>query len=103
MSSVVRDVREHELDSILALNNAAGAGILPHDAARMRRFFDGAEYFRVAEHDGNIAGVLMAFGDDAAHDSGNFHWFRQRYQDFLYIDRIAVASRRRGGGVGGAL
>ncbi len=103
MSIVVRDVLEHELDSILALNNAAGAGILPLDAARMRRFFDGAEYFRVAEHDGNIAGVLMAFGDDAAHDSGNFHWFRQRYQDFLYIDRIAVASRRRGGGVGRAL
>ena len=28
MSIVVRDVHAHELDSILALNNAAGAGIL---------------------------------------------------------------------------
>ena len=102
MSIVVRDVREHELDSVLALNNAAGPGILPLDAARLRCFFDTAEYFRVAEHDGNLAGVLMAFGAGSAHDSGNFHWFRQRYPDFLYIDRIAVASRRRGGGVGRA-
>ena len=29
MSIVVRDVREHELDSVLALNNAAGPAILP--------------------------------------------------------------------------
>ncbi|MBP6798258.1 MAG: GNAT family N-acetyltransferase, partial [Luteimonas sp.] len=28
MSIVIRDVREHELDSILALNNAAGPTIL---------------------------------------------------------------------------
>lgn len=103
MSIVVRDVREHELDSVLALNNAAGPGILPIDATRLRCFFDTAEYFRVAEHDGNLAGVLMAFGAGSNHDSGNFHWFRERYPDFLYIDRIAVASRRRGGGVGRAL
>ena len=50
----------------------------------------------IAEHDGNIAGVLMAFGDDAAHDSGNFHWFRQRHEEFLYIDRIAVAGDSAG-------
>lgn len=103
MSIVVRDVREHELDSVLALNNNAGPGILPIDAARLRRFYDTAEYFRVAENGGNIAGVLMAFGAGGDHDSANFRWFRERYPDFLYIDRIAVASRRRGGGVGRAL
>ena len=40
MSIVVRDVREHELDSVLALNNAAGPAILPLDAAKLRSFFD---------------------------------------------------------------
>jgi predicted GNAT superfamily acetyltransferase len=29
MSIVIRDVREHELDSVLALNNNAGLAILP--------------------------------------------------------------------------
>ena len=37
---------------------------------------------------------------DAPHDSPNFLWFRERYPEFLYIDRIVVASRRRGAGVG---
>ena len=102
MSIVVRDVREHELDSVLALNNAAGPAILPLDANRLRRFFRSAEYFRVAERDGSLAGFLVGFGPDADHDSGNYAWFRERYPRFFYIDRIVVASRRRGGGVGRA-
>jgi hypothetical protein len=102
MSIAIRDVREHELDSVLALNNAAGPAILPLDAARLRGFFSTAEYFRVAERDGTLAGFLVGFGSDAPHDSDNFQWFRQRYPHFFYIDRIVVASRRRGGGVGRA-
>jgi len=102
MSIVIRDVREHELDSVLALNNAAGPAILPLDAARLRRFHAEAEYFRVAERDGALAGFLVGFGSDASHDSDNFRWFRERHSRFFYIDRIAVASRRRGGGVGRA-
>src|SRR5687768_6757727 len=102
MSIVVRDVREHELDSVLALNNAAGPAILPLDAARLRYFFEHAEYFRVAERDGTISGFLIGVGSRCDHDSSNFRWFCERYPDFFYIDRIVVASRRRGGGVGRA-
>ena len=102
MSIVIRDVREHELDSVLALNNAAGPTILPFDQNRLRHFFDSAEYFRVAERDGTIAGFMIGVGSDASHDSSNFRWFAERYSHFFYIDRIVVASRRRGGGVGRA-
>jgi predicted GNAT superfamily acetyltransferase len=102
MSIVIRDVREHELDSVLALNNAAGPAILPLDAGRLRRFHAQAEYFRIAERDGALAGFLVGFGSDADHDSDNFRWFGERHSRFFYIDRIAVASRRRGGGVGRA-
>ena len=102
MTTLIRDVYEHELDSILALNNAAGPAILPLDSARLRRFFDTGDYFRVAERDGHVAGFLVGFGSDSDHDSGNFAWFRERHESFFYIDRIVVASRRRGGGVGRA-
>ena len=102
MSIVIRDVREHELDSVLALNNNAGLAILPLDSAKVRRFYETAEYFRVAEREGNLAGFLVGFGSGASHDSSNFQWFRSRYPAFVYIDRIVVASRRRGGGVGRA-
>ena len=43
-------------------------------------------------------GPVIGRAETAVHD-----WFRERYPDFFYIDRVAVASRRRGGGVGRAL
>lgn len=100
MSIVIRDVREHELDLVLALNNAAGPGILPMDAGKLRFFWENADYFRVAEKDGLLAGFLIGLTQDAPHDSPNFLWFRERFPEFLYIDRIVIASTRRGAGVG---
>ena len=100
MSIIIRDVREHELDLVLALNNAAGPGILPMDAGKLRSFWENADYFRVAEKDGLLAGFLVGLSQDSAHDSPNFLWFRERYPKFLYIDRIVIASTRRGAGVG---
>ncbi len=100
MTMVIRDVREHELDSVLALNNAAGAGILPIDADRLHFFWRQAAYFRVAEIDGHLAGFLIALMPNAAYDSPNFLWFRERYPDFVYIDRIVIASAHRGAGLG---
>ena len=94
MSIVVRDVREHELDSVLALNNAAGPAILPLDSARLRHFYETAEYFRVAERDGTLAGFLIGVGSDADHDSRNFQWFRERYPRAFYADVQSHAELR---------
>ena len=49
MTLVIRDVREHELDSVLALNNAVGPRILALDATRLQWFYANASYFRIAE------------------------------------------------------
>jgi predicted GNAT superfamily acetyltransferase len=100
MAIKLRDVREQELDSVLALNNAAGASILALDQTAIRRHFDQAAYFRVAEVDGLLAGFLIAYTADADYESPNLLWFRERYEHFLYIDRIVVASTRRGSGLG---
>lgn len=100
MALAIRDVREHDLDSVLALNNAAGPGVLPIDTARLRVLFDEAAYFRVAEVDGHIGGFLIALRPDADYDSPNFAWFKSRFGDFVYIDRIVVARPYRGHGLG---
>jgi len=97
---VIRDVREHELDSVLALNNAAGAGILPIDTDRLRFFWQHAAYFRVAEVGDQLAGFLIALMPEADYDSPNFLWFREHYPEFVYIDRIVIAGTHRGEGLG---
>jgi uncharacterized protein len=100
MSITIRDVQAHELDAVLALNNAAGPGILPMDAARIRFFWENADYFRVAEEDGLLAGFLIALSHRAPHSSSNFLWFRERFPEFIYVDRVVIASARRSSGVG---
>lgn len=100
MVLAIRDVREHELDAVLALNNATGTSILPMDGAQLRHLFDTADYFRVAEIEGHLAGFLIALREDSDHASSNFLWFRQRYAHFVYIDRIVVASAYRRHGLG---
>jgi len=100
MSITIRDVREHELDSVLALNNAAGSTILPLDAIGVRKFYDEAAYFRVAAAEDHLAGFLIGLRENADYASDNFLWFRERYPEFLYIDRIVIARPYRGAGLG---
>jgi predicted GNAT superfamily acetyltransferase len=100
MALAIRDVREHDLDAVLALNNTAGRSILALDAARLRYFFDHADYFRVAEIDGHLAGFLIALRNGADYHSPNYRWFSERYQDFAYIDRIVIANAYRRHGLG---
>lgn len=100
MPVIIRDVREHELESVVTLNNQAGPTILPMDAAGMRWFGDHARYFRVAEVDGQLAGFLIGFTHGADYDSANYRWFSERYPQFAYIDRIVVARPFRGLGLG---
>lgn len=98
----IRDVREPELDLVVALNNSAGPSILPMDAEKARFFWEHADYFRVMVQDEVVTGFLVGFSDKAPHDSPNFRWFRERHRNFLYIDRIVIAAPRRGGGRGRA-
>ncbi len=52
-----------------------------------RAFFAG----RIGEADA----FLIAFDQDADYDSPNFLWFRERFERFVYVDRIAVAPAAR--------
>lgn len=100
MALAIRDVCEHDLDAVLALNNEAGTGILATDRSRLRHLYEIAHYFRVAEQDGRILGFLIAMRPDAEYSSPNFRWFQAHYESFVYIDRIVIASESRGHGLG---
>ena len=101
MSIVVRDVRARA-GFRPRPNNAAGPAILPLDANRLRRFFRLRRIFPRRRTRRQPRRLPRRLRPDAGHDSDNYAWFRERYPRFFYIDRIVVASRRRGGGVGRA-
>lgn len=96
----LRDVRANDLAAVMGLNNTAGPSILPMDAAQLNHFYHHADYFRVAEVDGHLAGFLIALRDSTPHTSSNFQWFRKQCRQFVYIDRVVVGDLHRGHGLG---
>lgn len=103
MTLCIRDVREHDLDDILALNNAAGITILALSRGELARLVAQADYCRVAIIDGQLAGFLLALREDADYASPNFLWFKENHAQFMYIDRIVIDHRFRGHGLGRVL
>ncbi|HET6432237.1 GNAT family N-acetyltransferase [Dyella sp.] len=100
MALAIRDVCERDLAAVLALNNAAGRSILAIDAQQLQSLYRQADYFRVAEIDGQLAGFLIALRNGRDYDSPNYRWFCEHYPQFLYIDRIVIANAFRRHGLG---
>lgn len=99
----IRYVEPADLAAVLALNEQSVPAVNSLTAEKMEWFVGESASFRVAELSSSIAGFLICLPPDAPYDSPNFCWLNQRFEDFLYIDRIAVASAFRRRGVASAL
>ncbi|HXS07585.1 MAG TPA: GNAT family N-acetyltransferase [Rhizomicrobium sp.] len=85
---------------LLALNNCFErelSFLSPEKAARL------VDQAFMACRIGEADALLLAFDQDAQYDNPNFQWFRERFDRFVYIDRVVVAPEMRGRGLAGAL
>jgi len=94
----VRALTRADWPTVLALNEASVRELSPLEQARLQYILELAHLSLVAELDGAVAGFAIAIAPGAPYDSANYRWFAERYERFLYLDRIAVdrAQRRRG-------
>lgn len=92
-----------DLGEILELNEASVPHVSSVTATEMQWFADHAHYFRVVRMAGSLAGFLIGLRPGLAYQSLNYRWFCERYPDFGYIDRVAVARTARRLGVGSRL
>ena len=53
--------------------------------------------------DSGLVGFVLCLIPRTRYGSLNYAWFNERYEDFLYVDRIAVATRARDRQIGTAL
>jgi len=92
---MLRDVGEADLENVLRLNEASVPAVNSVDLEQMRWFAANAAYFRVALRGEVFAGFLIGMRPGTAYASPNYRWFCDAYEDFGYIDRIAIAESAR--------
>lgn len=95
----IRDARPADFPSIAALNADSESFLSPMGEARVERLHGWAACHRVIQRDREVAAFLLAFREGAAYDSPNYRWFSERYDSFVYIDRVVVAPAHRGKGL----
>ncbi len=99
----IRDATSADHVAIARLNLESEHLLSPLDAQRLAHLDLQAAYHRVIESDGEVIAFLLAFREGVPYDSPNYRWFAARYEQFLYIDRIAVSASQQGRQLGGAL
>jgi predicted GNAT superfamily acetyltransferase len=91
-----RAATQPDLPAILALNHQSEHFLSPLDSAKLARLAKEAAYFLVALSKETVAGFLLGFLPEANYDNPNFLWFKTRYDQFIYIDRVVIAEPFRG-------
>lgn len=100
---MLRDATPTDFDAILALNAESVAFLSPLTAARLALLHGQAALHRVVEDQGAVVAFLLAFREGATYDSPNYRWFVERYERFLYVDRVVVSRQLQARGAGTTL
>ena len=96
----VRPIADADLDRILEINEANVPEVGSVDDARMAFLLEQSELALAVEVDGLVAGFCIVLGPGSPYDSVNYRWFVERYDDFLYLDRVAFDAAFQGRGLG---
>ena len=99
----VRELASADWPAVLALNEASVRELSPLDETRLQYILGLAYAALVVEREGEVAAFAIAIAPDTPYDSANYHWFAERYERFLYLDRIAVGAAHRRHGLGALL
>ncbi len=91
----IRDVQASDIDDVLALNEASVPHVSSISRTDMQWFAEHAHHFRVAVLDTKLAGFMIGLRPGLPYSSLNYRWFSENYDDFGYVDRVAVAEFAR--------
>jgi predicted GNAT superfamily acetyltransferase len=104
MKYSIRNATPNDLETVLVLNESVVPHVSSISMADMQDFLAKAVYFRVAcDGEGQVVAFLIGLDPNTEYDSPNYQWFCANYNQFAYVDRIAVAANAQRQGVAEAL
>lgn len=101
---MIRPFEARDREAVWAVNEANVPEVGSIDAERLDLLIRLSPFLRVVVVEGEVGGFLLGLTQDSVeYPSRNFAWFRERFDRFAYVDRIALAEPARGRGWGPAL
>ena len=97
---MIRPYEPADRIAVLAVNDANVPDVGPMDDAKLDLLVTEAISFDVVVVDDAVVGLLILLGPGGTYPSPNYRWFSERFDDFVYVDRIALAEAARGQGWG---
>lgn len=95
----LRPYADSDLTALVAINDAAHPAV-PITPAEEFAALVALSRLTLVVDDGEPAGFVIALPPGRDYASENYAWFSARSSDFLYVDRIVLAARLQGQGVG---
>ena len=106
-----------DADAVLAINAECVPEVGEMDVDKLEFFSKNASFFVVAENqdfpgssrdeiapDPTVLGFLIGLDETVVgYASNNYAWFGERFDNFGYIDRVAVSAEAKGKGLGPAM
>ncbi|MCH9693844.1 MAG: GNAT family N-acetyltransferase [Gammaproteobacteria bacterium] len=87
----IEQITPDDCGEVLQLNESSVPHVSSIDATRLQWFLDYAAYTRMVRAEDGIAAFIIGLRPHTDYASPNYRWFCDRYEDFAYVDRIAVA------------
>jgi len=104
---LIREMALDDFDMVLAINEANVPEVSSLDLDRLAFLVDESDMALVVDVDTPsgtaIAGFCLVLGPGSSYQSVNYRWFMDRYDDAMYLDRVAFDAAFQGRGLGTAL
>ena len=96
-----RNIEIADLERVLEINNTNTPGVSELTFAELESDLNNSLHALAIDNEqGDVCAFCITFAQDAPDAGDNHRWFAERYESFVYLDRIAIDSEYRNRGLG---
>jgi predicted GNAT superfamily acetyltransferase len=99
-----RNIEIADLARVLEINNANTPGVSELTMSELETDIENCLHALAIDNElGEVCAFCITFAPDAPDAGSNHQWFTERYESFVYLDRIAIDSNHQNRGLGALL
>ena len=100
----VQNIEIADLARVLEINNANTPGVSELTMSELETDIENCLHALAIDNEhGEVCAFCITFAPDAPDAGTNHRWFAERYENFVYLDRIAIDSNHQNRGLGAQL